>query len=236
MNEGASWTKILDSTAIPVEGLFADPSNANHIFEADWWIRESFDGGRHWSSALNVTKIQISAHDWHSGRWYTGEWYGDIFTSTNGGMIWNALHCPDNSILSAIVFDPKNPCTVLAIRDQGVFESTDCGATWTQNMLTIVTDVFSPEQFASSMKIKSIFPNPVAASSTVLVEVETNGRSAVVVKLYDVLGRMVKALPPMQVTSGVEMLSFPIEGLSCGIYSLHVRSGYSEQVKRIVIR
>ncbi len=110
-------------------------------------------GGRFNTIAVHPTNPQIR---------YAGAAAGGVFKTTNGGTTWVPIFdARPNLVIASIVFDPLNPNTLIvgtgdpamdsgARIGEGVWKSTDAGATWTsiglQQMGVIMHLVIHPTQ------------------------------------------------------------------------------------------
>ena len=82
-------------------------------------------------------------------------------------------------------------------------------------------------------ELVQLFPNPAHGSFTLLVPAEM-GRSAVSVRLINQLGQLVTERT-VNMTAAGATTQFDVSGLARGVYSLHLGTGASKVVKRVVV-
>ena len=136
-----------------VKALAADPHSAAIVYAGTYWfghnsVSKSTDGGATWSLTRLPNEIAfITVDPQNNSTVYAGVHrfdytQGQLFKSTDGGASWSptSLSFADTGI-SCLVVDPQNSSTLYAGTSedrfgfqfdtgQGVFKSTDGGATW----------------------------------------------------------------------------------------------------------
>jgi photosystem II stability/assembly factor-like uncharacterized protein len=137
---GITWQSA--STGLPtanILALAADP-NSDTVYAAAerYGIWKSKDGGRTWTATGHVdgftvtpvTSIVVAADS--SAIYASGDSVG-IFVSTDGGDTWqNAIAGIPTLEILRLAANPNRPGTIYACtRGQGVFRSSDSGASWT---------------------------------------------------------------------------------------------------------
>lgn len=117
VNAGSSWSSV--KTGLPVLGVPAityHPTNSNIIIAGT-------------GEVYRIDTSNIGFNVWKArGTYGTG-----IIRSTNGGATWTNVFnktFPDLFGVQKIKFDPNNSSIVYACTTQGMFKSTDEGATW----------------------------------------------------------------------------------------------------------
>jgi photosystem II stability/assembly factor-like uncharacterized protein len=153
--------------ASSISALVVDPQRPRTIFAAtDGSVLKSLDGGRSWAAvniaptATLVGSLAIDPHD--SETVYVGT-EGGILKSRDGGATWRPANAglfgketvqerivdPLVGYVSALVVDESNSGTVYAARANGLFKSTNGGASWRRVGLrdvgTVVLDPEDPE-------------------------------------------------------------------------------------------
>jgi len=151
-----------------IPAVAVNPKNPNTIFigAADGGVWRSWNEGRSWHSvsddwpAQAMGAIAIDPVDTNIVYAGTGEANfggimfdgGGVFKSADGGTTWNEIgngYLPPYSRASDIVIDPRNPSTLYiavpqgprADSSQGLYKSTDGGATWRMVLDGRMTDV-----------------------------------------------------------------------------------------------
>lgn len=84
-----------------------------------------------------------------------------------------------------------------------------------------------------TFEIGKVYPNP--ATSQVNIELNSSEGSAISVKMYDVMGKVVRE-ENVTATQGQTSITMSTERLSTGIYTLHISDGQSVIVKKIEVK
>ena len=127
--------------------LLLDPANPKSIYAAanddDGYhaVFKTEDGGANWTSqspepfaAQNTTVMAFDTAD--SNTIYLGEYEGTgdgdaiLFKSVDGGSTWTQSYYFDIGPVNALATVPGNPAALYAGTPEGVFQSTDGGASW----------------------------------------------------------------------------------------------------------
>ncbi len=120
-----------------MRALAVDASAPNTIYAAlPGGPYKSTNGGATWTklptTGLNGVTAGKMAVDPTNSTVYLSPLAGGTFSkSTNGGTSWSPVTLPPNVFSVGIVWDPVTPTTMYIGCSQGVFKSTDNGATWT---------------------------------------------------------------------------------------------------------
>jgi uncharacterized protein (TIGR03437 family) len=159
---GLHWTEINDGIPQIADGsravtmIWIDPSSPNVIFAAAaTGLARSTDGGATWRLAGSVNAPGALVFDPFSrGVVYIG---GGPFLarSADGGQTFTPLgRLPDDSLVTALVPDPRQKDVLFAASPAGVYRSLDAGATWTlrysQPIFGLVADPVSSALYANS--------------------------------------------------------------------------------------
>lgn len=129
-----------------------DPANSNNIFigtpAGGLW--KSTNGGTSWTTntdqltVLGVSDIAIDPTNSQiiyiaTGDGDAGDTYSiGVLKSTDGGTTWNStgLSWTVNQVrtISRLLINPNSPSTLLACTSNGIYRTTDAGASWTQTL------------------------------------------------------------------------------------------------------
>ena len=169
-DNGQSWNIM--NTNLPssfVRGLAINPQATNTIYAAAGTVYKSTDGAGSWTpknaapapgSAQCLTLDPQNPNTVFVGT--TASPPNNMFKSTNGGDVWEAVGGPfqgpnslPNGIVSAVAVDPSNSSIVYAGTQFGMYKSIDGGHAWsamnngftpdpTPAILAVVIDRFSP--------------------------------------------------------------------------------------------
>jgi photosystem II stability/assembly factor-like uncharacterized protein len=82
----------------------------------------------------------------------------------------------------------------------------------------------------------NIFPNPASAGEAVNVRFNLRERTEVAVNVYDMNGRLVRAVERRSLPKGEQRIDLESTGLATGTYILELRAGDSRQTGRFVVR
>lgn len=146
---GVNWTDMTPAGAAGMSGrgIALDPGNSLNVYAAfgggfgggAFW--SSTDGGATWSNysaGLPGNPLNDVVHDGTRVLVTGGQLFGSqtvgLFSSTNHGATWTALHDGSwpNLVLHDIELDPANSNIIyLASAGSGIYKSTDGGSSWT---------------------------------------------------------------------------------------------------------
>lgn len=157
-----------------INALVVDPQRPRTIFAVTYGgLLKSSDGGRSWRAvniaptATLVDSLVIDPHDPETV--YVGT-EGGVFKSTDGGATWQPANAglfgketeqerndPLAGFVSVLVVDESNSGTVYAASANGLFKSTNGGASWRRvglrNVGTVVLDPTDPETIYAGAEV-----------------------------------------------------------------------------------
>ncbi|MGH9606273.1 MAG: WD40/YVTN/BNR-like repeat-containing protein [Terracidiphilus sp.] len=123
----------------------AVPGQPNHLYlgATTGWIYESVDGGASWhhlarlgsSNDLILDHIVVDSQDpatIYAAGWRADRVDGGVWISHDAGRTWRELPGLRGQSVYAFIQSPSDPRTLFAGTLEGVFRTTDAGATWEQ--------------------------------------------------------------------------------------------------------
>ena len=148
---GASWSRIdLGRDRSAVVAFAFDPVAAATVYAATGaaYLR-SLDGGASWTKVLKTRQIpqDLKAHPFESGTLFAATHRG-VEKSTDGGQTWSRLGGQGGPRLStALAVDRQDPRRIFAggRHDEGLWRTSDGGATWTLDAGPLLTRGFASE-------------------------------------------------------------------------------------------
>lgn len=139
---GNSWTRLkLDPpNGASMEKIVIDPSNPQTIYVGAWGagVYRSADAGTSWTPInAGLTNLQVYAiaiDPTHPQTLYAGTSAGGVFVSADAGASWTPAisGAGTRQGVEALAVDPSSPQTIYAGTSDGVFRTTNGGASWTQ--------------------------------------------------------------------------------------------------------
>jgi photosystem II stability/assembly factor-like uncharacterized protein len=124
----------------------AVPGEPQHVYlgDTDNWIFESRDAGVNWTRVgrvggtedagdLIVDSIVVDAADSHTifvGVWRSYQSDGGLYVSHDGGKSWKTIQALHGQSVRSLAQAPSNANVLVAGTLEGVFRSSDHGATW----------------------------------------------------------------------------------------------------------
>lgn len=144
-SDGAATWQYLSGT-LTVSAITVDPGNPQVVFRAvSSGIFRSTDAGKTWSQvSTQLTSVKTIVVDpKNSMNVYAGTNGAGVYKSSDGGTTWQAINrcmpqgrCApltmDAVWVKGIIVDPGNPTIVYLGATEGLYRSTDGGASWTQ--------------------------------------------------------------------------------------------------------
>ena len=155
--------------------------------------------------------------------WVVGN-SGKIYRTQNGGKNWESQKSGVQSNLNGIDF--VDDLHGVAVGDSGVVLTTGTGGVTS----TIKTINLSPPQ---TFELGQNYPNPFNPTTVISYQLPAN--TLVTLKVYDVLGRLVKTLVQERQTAGVHSVTFNASSLSSGVYFYRLSAGSFVQTMKLML-
>jgi len=239
-DSGNTWQLILDSTSNPIREIIIDPSDKDHVFITSRSLRETHDGGTTWidrgvPDTLVHKFLGQLAIDWTNGIMYSETTSDSTFKSIDFGQSWKSMPIPKGWTNDIVLHTFQN-CRVFVVQTDGLYESTDCGETFTKQQFKIIPTGLETLS-ASSLNIISIFPNPYWSKSGVdarLKLVALTGQQ-ISIKVFDLLGRTVMDEVAMPSNQHETIVPLRLSSLSTGVYVVKVSSGIMTRTERFLV-
>jgi len=144
--------------------LAAVPQDSNHLYlgTTNSWIYESTDGAATWHRLAKLDSVDTLVIDHividraNSSVVYAAAWTldrsgGGLWVSRDGGRGWSESNGLHGQSIRAFAQAPSNPSMLFAGTLEGVFQSSDSGATWT---------LISPEGNKEIHEVESLAIDP----------------------------------------------------------------------------
>ena len=263
-DNGESWQSLL-SVNSNIYTICADSSK--NIFAGAYYgnFYRSTDDGNNWNlittfpNTANLRALLIAP----DGTIFAGTDYpGGLWRSTNNGDNWEQLGFTDISVTSFILDKASN--IWLGTFGNGIYESTDMGATWIQTnsglkdqkilSLGITSDGYllagtsswgifesnSPvtsiedKQEKSSLSFSLLQNYPNPFNPTTKIQYSISKSSFVTIKVYDILGKVVATLVNEEKRPGNYSVVFHAASLSSGIYFYRLQAGGFTETKKLI--
>ncbi len=175
---GTTWTKASadasnpSASSIQALTLAVDPTNPQTVYFESGPLYKSTDGGTTWTRIWSPTNLQTT--EWRTDiraiavdpsnpqTIYLGMAAGAslverrVLKTTDGGKTWTPVDSglPSKIYVQSIEIDPSNPRTLYLAGSDGVFKSTDGGASW-----AILSNM--PAEAGTSLRVLVVDPkNP----------------------------------------------------------------------------
>ncbi len=189
-------------------------------------IFRSTDYGESWKS-VGLADTQIRSLGAVGSKVLVGMWdKGMTFLSNNEGDSWSEK---DSGLVS------RNPVTCFASSGSNIFVGTEGDGVWRMPHLAQVSIGLPPTQLPTTYLLKQNYPNPFNPSTVIEFVVRSSG--LVRVKVYDVLGRLVKTLVEKVEKPGDYEIRLDGTGMSSGVYFCRMQAGgYSRTIKMLLMK
>jgi hypothetical protein len=123
--------------------------------------------------------------------------------------------------------------TCLALSNTDLIEGTYNSGVWRCPLSQIVSVHPSTAESPTSFFLRQNYPNPFNPSTTIEYQIPRN--AFVVLKVFDVLGREVKALVNQRQIAGKHLVPFDASGLPSGVYFYRLDAGTYHDTKKLLL-
>ena len=189
-------------------------------------ILRSVDGGKHWDSVntgLSGSALFVHSLVVHGSNVFAGTNVG-VYILNNENMSWAAVNTglPSASGLA-----------YLAATDSNLYAGLS-GTVWERPISDMITSVKSTVTSSpTTFWLSQNYPNPFNPSTTIDYQIPNN--TLVTLKVYDVLGRLVKTLVEDRQNSGTHSVTFNASSLSSGVYFYRLSAGSFVSTKKLML-
>src|SRR5437773_1054244 len=124
-----------------IAALAVDPRNPSIVYAGSYpGLYKTIDGGLHWTASdaffARVPVISIAIDPANPSTIYLLTSGLGLWKSTDDGRTWTYIGGPTNPggghpFIGAVLIDPASPSVIWAFGYDGLFQSKDAGATWT---------------------------------------------------------------------------------------------------------
>jgi photosystem II stability/assembly factor-like uncharacterized protein len=144
---GKTWTRTPFTATSALEKVQFPTATAGYITGDDGAVYSTSDGGGHWTRVLaGATDVAFTGlsfadatHGWVCGGQGNEDFYGGrCYATADGGATWKDVSPDPSMVLHSLSFVSATEGWVLG-EDQTVFHTSDGGATWSKERLTILS-------------------------------------------------------------------------------------------------
>ncbi len=171
--------------------------------------------------ALAVYKNNLIAGSWGSG----------VYVSSDSGTTWTSLNNGWGNYSPIYI-------TSLAISNNYLFAGTDNeGIFWRipiSQVVQVATGIEkSKENLPINYSLQQNYPNPFNPTTTINYQLPSSG--FVTLKVYDMLGRLVKTLVDEKKPEGSYSVQFNANNIASGIYFYKLKADNYSAVKKMIL-
>ena len=189
-------------------------------------VFRSTDNGTNWTVVNSglPEKTYVEAFAVSGTNLFAGTYGGGVFLSTNNGTDWTEV---DTSLGDLYVYS-------LAIYGTNLFAGTWRNGVWYRPLSQMVTDVQRQKKdLPSTFSLGQNYPNPFNPTTIISYQLPTN--VYVILRVYDVLGRVVKVLINKQEIAGIHSVQFEASNLPGGVYFYRLQAGNYSATKKLLL-
>lgn len=187
-------------------------------------VYRSIDNGASWSQVNNgllgqfIYSIIVDA----GNNVYVSSWENGVFVSSNGGDSWMNSGMSGRGVSSLLL----NPASNV------LFAGTSDGKIYSNN--NPFTDVKMTKEIPATFKLEQNYPNPFNPSTK--IEFSVAKREMVSVKIYNIIGQVVKTLINQELEAGKYSVTFDANELASGIYIYRLTSNSANITRKMILQ
>jgi photosystem II stability/assembly factor-like uncharacterized protein len=223
-NNGANWTAMnsgLNKYVYAIEkigsNLFAGTGNAGVFL--------STNNGASWTAVNNGLPIAnpIYALVVSGTNLFAGTYGGGIYLSTNNGSNWAEVN-------TGLTY---KGIQALMISGSYIYAGADLSGVWRRPLSEMITGVERSSELPAEFKLSQNYPNPWNPSTIIKYTIPKTSR--VILKLYDITGKVIKTLVNEEKTAGNYELTIKAGNLPSGVYFYRIQAGSFVQTKKMIL-
>ena len=230
-DKGTSWKAV--NTGLPlVVGFTSLLSSGTNLFVGTYGygIYASSDQGANW----NPTSFTRTANTWircfaastneaEGALIFGGSSDEGLLVSTDNGATWHS----DNAGLT------DTDVASLVISGSNLFAGNGSGV-WRRPISELASVAKEPSaHIPQQYSLFQNYPNPFNPSTVISYQLPVNALA--ILKVYDVLGRLVKTLVEERQTAGTHSATFNASSLSSGVYFYRLTAGSFVQTRKLML-
>ncbi len=191
-NRGLDWE--VRSTGLSLSYFSVDPGNSDILFAATASsIYQSTDKGLTWNNRYNSNIMirNLTIHPLRASHIYITSFYSGVIRSCDGGMNWQTYNNGLNHLSLFQITPARDYSNIL-------FAATYGGSVFKINETEVSVDNITSER--NGFELLQNFPNPFNPST--IIRYRLSGYSNVELKIYNLLGQVVRTLVQEKQTAG----------------------------------
>ena len=238
-DNGSSWTPVNNGLTNGVVDAFI--GCGNNIFAATWGggIFVSTNNGNEWKAVnTGLQNYQIISFAASGTSIFAGSAVG-VFQSTDMGSSWKAV---SNGLVKAIVYS-------LTIYEDYLLAGTAYQGVWRRPLSEMITGIKDEQNNPPvNYSLSQNYPNPFNPATIINYSVpsismgrdpvsggQIQNNNYVTLKVYDLLGNLVKTLVDGYKAQGNYSVNFNAGGLASGVYLYRLQAGNYLATKKLIL-
>lgn len=182
------------------------------------------DSGKNWNfEGFNTHLITCFAQT--DSTIFAGTNDEGVLESTDDGVTWTNV----SSGLSGLYSNQINALTI----DSGTLYAATWGGVWRRPLSEMTRAQERPDGFPDRYVLDQNYPNPFNPSTNISYQLRAN--SFVVLKVYDLLGRLVKTLVNETQNAGSHSVIFNGSSIPSGVYFYTLEAGTYHDAKKLLL-